>query len=178
VGRAGLYPGRFLKLRTSDHLFRERNLPPPPNAFIRYELDGKHHEHHEPEAVEDLGVLTEYEERTGGRLSPQARQALADLAANYHNQRMYAEMLNNGSDRGARTGKSQESRAAAEQQGVDLSELEANAEASTLTPEERKAFLQDITDGVLHDSLNMQAIGVLEQEASDARDAKDGITGR
>jgi hypothetical protein len=67
------------------------------------------------------------------------------------------------------------------QQGYDLSQLETDTEGgpiSELTPEQTKAFLKDITEGPLYDGLNIPAIGVLEQEVSDARDAKEGIIGR
>jgi hypothetical protein len=170
-------------------------LPPPPNAFTRYELDGHHHEDHHSEDVEDLGILTEYSQRTGGaRLSPQARNALAALAVRYQNQKTYAEMLNDRSHLDELTGKPRvgpDGKAIPSQlqsmvefgkkQGYDLSELEMDTEGqpvSKLTPEQTKSFLKDINDGSLYDSLNIQANGILEQEVSNARDAKDGIIGR
>lgn len=192
---AKIHPDPYISAKFPGGTGWERNLPPPPNAFTKYELEGHHHEDHHSEAVEDLGILAEFSQRTGGaRLSPKARNALATLAVNYHNQKTYAKMVNDRSHLDELTGKPklgpdgkpvpsqlQGMVDIGRQQGYDLSQLETDTEGgpvSELTPEQTKAFLKDITDGSLYDGLNMQANGVLEQDASDARDAKEGIIGR
>jgi len=192
---AKIHPDPYISAKFPGGTGWERNLPPPPNAFTRYELDGHHHEDHQPEAVEDLDVLTEFSQRTGGaRLSPRARNALAALAVGYQNQKTYAEILDDRSHLDEQTGEPRvgpDGKAIPSQlqsmvdmgreQGYDLSELETDTEGrpvSKLSPEQTKSFLKDINEGSLYDSLNIHATGVLEQEVSDARDAKDGIIGR
>lgn len=195
---AKIHPDPYISAKFPGGTGWERNLPPPPNAFTRYELDGQHHHdsHHAVEAVEDLGELSEYAKagETPLRLSPQARTALSDLAVAYQNQQTYAKLLDDrthidpitGKPKLGKNGKPVPSKLEevvqlAKERGFDLSELETDAHGSPLndlTPEQTKAFLKEISEGPLYDSLNMQAIGVLEQEVSHARDAKDGIIGR
>lgn len=195
----GLYLLYLSKYLQTDLANRERNLPPPPNAFTRYETDGNHHhheEHHVSESVEDLGEIEEYAKASGTpiHLSRQARSALTGLATAYQNQQTYAKLLHDRSHIDPETGKArigadgkpilsrlQTVVQLGKEQGIDLSELETDAvgsPVSNLTPAQTEAFLKDVADGPSYDSLNMQAVGVLEQELSDARDAKDGIIGR
>jgi len=190
---AKTHPDPYISAKFPGGTGWERNLPPPPNAFTKYELDGHHHSdhHHATETVEDLGVLTEYTDRAGGklRLSPQARDALASLARNYHNHQTYAKMLNDQSHIDPKTGKPrvgpngkevvsdlQGIIEAGRKKGVDLRALEFDDmgnPVSEFTEEEKKAVLQEVTSGSAFDRFNLQAIGILEQEVSNARNAKD-----
>lgn len=183
---------RFLHIRTvvfrriDAQTNRERNLPPPPNAFIQYD-DGHHptEAHAETESVQEVDLFpAEDRERLGHdhRLSRRARTALQELVEHARVNKVFVDLVTDKSTETKPDGSKGPSAwdnaiSALREKGIDTSALETDVNGkkfSEYSEEEKDALLKNF-EGPFWEHLDMRARGVLEQEISDKRDQQDDV---
>lgn len=158
---------------------RERNLPPPPNAFIKY--DDHHHteKHAETETIEELDILLP-EDRArlgkGHRLTPKALSALKDLVLHAQGAKNFVDAV---TDKGE-SGKSDAWEKAIkelESKGIDTTSLETDVQGkkfSEYTAQEKEALVKNF-ESSFWEHMDIRARGIIEGEVSEKRDRDDGV---
>lgn len=153
---------------------RERNLPPPPNAFIKYDDHDHTEKHAETEKIEELDILLP-EDRArlgkGYRLSPKALSALKDLVLHAQGTKNFVDAVIDKGDAWEKAIKELQSK------GIDTTSLETDIQGrkfSEYTAQEKEALVKNF-ESSFWEHMDMRARGIIEGEVSDKRDREDGV---
>jgi len=174
-----MHPDPYISAKFPGGTGWERNLPPPPNAFIRY--DDHHHTEITPEtnAIEEVDILPP-EDRArigaGSKLSPRALSALHELVQHAQANKVFVNMVS-GEPKAGESSTWKKAIAELQKRGMDTSVLEsdlAGKKFSEYTEAEKEALVKDF-DGPFWESLELRSRGIIEQEISDKRDREDGV---
>jgi hypothetical protein len=156
---------------------RERNLPPPPNAFIKYGDHDHTEKHAEKETIEELDILLP-EDRArlgkGYRLSPKALSALKDLVIHAQGAKNFVDAV---SDKGESGDAWEKALKELRSKGIDTTNLETDIQGkkfSEYTPQEKEALVENF-EGSFWEHMDMRARGIVEEEVSEKRDREDGV---
>lgn len=174
---ARIHPDPYISAKFPGGTGWERNLPPPPNAFVKY--DDHHHADSHAEAVEEIDILPP-EDRArlghGHRLSSRALSALQELVLHAHGAKNFVDAVADKAETGVPTAWNKTLQDL-QSKGIDTRSLETDIQGkkfSEYTDAEKQALVKNF-EGSFWEHMDMRARGIIDEEISHKRDREDGV---